>query len=100
MTRNEAADYLHNLGYSRRLSAKLVDVAILSKSNKTFGLAFKAALEKARTKGAKDKKKRLLHGELSPREYKKLHGVEKPSQRQIGARIRWSSKNTGGVNPI
>jgi len=47
MTRKEAVDYLHKKsGYSRRISAKLADVALLSKSNRTFEVAIKEALER------------------------------------------------------
>ena len=60
-TKRESIDYLHNKGYSRRMSAKLADIALLKKSNKTFEIAIQEALEKARTKGAKDKLKRKPH---------------------------------------
>jgi len=47
MTRREVVDYLHkNLGYSRRLSAKLADIVFLSKSSRPFEFALKEALEK------------------------------------------------------
>lgn len=40
------------------MSAKLVDITLLQKSNSVIAFAFKEAIEKARTKGAKDKQKR------------------------------------------
>jgi hypothetical protein len=64
MTRKEAVNYLHkNMKYSRRMSAKLVDLAILSKSSKPFGIAIEVAvtdatgvIEKAAFKPKKKKK--------------------------------------------
>lgn len=55
MKRDEAVDYLRKNGYSRRLSAKLVDIALLAKTNSVFGNAIKTALEKAKKKGKKIK---------------------------------------------
>lgn len=47
MTKREAVDYLHKkVGYSRRMSAKLADIALLTKSSKPFEFALKTALEK------------------------------------------------------
>jgi len=53
LTRTQAVDLLHTKGYSRRLSAKLADIALLAKSNKTFEVAIREAVEKARSKGKK-----------------------------------------------
>ena len=72
MTRKEAVNYLHkNMKYSRRMSAKLVDLAILSKSSRPFGVAIKSAvveatgiIEKARKPGSKDLKKRKSKGKI------------------------------------
>jgi len=51
MTKREAVDYLHDeAGYSRRLSAKLADVALLAKSSKPFEFALKMALEEVTKK--------------------------------------------------
>jgi hypothetical protein len=64
MTRSQAIDYLHDKGYSRRISAQLADLAILQKNAGTvFEMALEKALEKSRTIGAKDvqpRKKRQL----------------------------------------
>ncbi len=54
MTKREAVDYLHNnAGYSRRLSAKLAEVALLAKSSRPFEFALKIALEEATKKEKK-----------------------------------------------
>ena len=66
MTRKEAIDYLHkSMKYSRRMSAKLVDLAILSKSNRSIGIAMKDAvidatgeIEKGRGKDLKPRRKK------------------------------------------
>jgi hypothetical protein len=58
LTRTQAAEFLHNKGYSRRISAKLADIAFITKGNTVFEQAVKDALEKARAKGAKDIKPR------------------------------------------
>lgn len=44
MNRQEAVDYLHNIGYSRRMSAKLADIAMLEKDN-PFIFALKKAIQ-------------------------------------------------------
>ncbi len=49
MNRREAVDYLHNKGYSRRLSAKLADVAI--QYDGALAGALKKALERKLEKG-------------------------------------------------
>ena len=47
MKRRDAIDYLHDeMGYSRRLSAKLTDIAMLAKSNKSVGFALQSAIER------------------------------------------------------
>jgi Zn-dependent peptidase ImmA (M78 family) len=49
LNRQEAAEFLHNeLNYSRRMSAKLADIALLTKSSKPFEVAIQMALEKAK----------------------------------------------------
>jgi hypothetical protein len=59
MDRKEATEFLHkSMGYSRRMSAKLVDIALLQKSNSVIAFALREAIEKARTKGAKDIKRK------------------------------------------
>lgn len=45
MDRAGAIDFLKGKGYSRRLSAKLVDIAMLEKSDSVFQQALKQALE-------------------------------------------------------
>lgn len=50
MNRKGAIDFLHRRGYSRRISAKLADIAVLAKSSKPFEFALKIALEKATEK--------------------------------------------------
>jgi len=53
VTKREAVDYLHdNIGYSRRLSAKLADVALLAKSS-----VMQEALRIAIENGLKKEKK-------------------------------------------
>ena len=47
MTRQEAIKFLHANGYSRRMSAKLVDIAILSKSSRPFAVALKEPVVEA-----------------------------------------------------
>jgi hypothetical protein len=64
MTKRDAIDYLHEkMGYSRRMSAKLTELAMLSKSNKSIGFALQTAIEdnvgtveKARKRFRKQKK--------------------------------------------
>jgi len=53
LNRNQAVDLLHTKGYSRRMSAKLADIALLKKSNRVFELAVREAVEKARSKAKK-----------------------------------------------
>lgn len=50
MNRREAVDYLHNKGYSRRLSAKLADVAI--QYDGSLASALRKALEQKLKKHA------------------------------------------------
>jgi|GEM_PF-3530238 hypothetical protein len=50
MKRDEAIAYLRGQNYSRRLSAKLADIALLRKTNSIFADAIKSALEKAKPK--------------------------------------------------
>ncbi len=67
MDKREAVEFLHkSKGYSRRMSAKLVDLAFLEKSNSVFALAMNQALEKARLQGAKDKQPRKKKGKSYP----------------------------------
>jgi adenosylmethionine-8-amino-7-oxononanoate aminotransferase len=57
LNKQESAKFLHDkLGYSRRMSAKLSDIAFLSKGNKAFEVALKNALEKAVKKGKNEKR--------------------------------------------
>ena len=59
MDRSEVIDYLHDdVGYSRRMSCKLADIALLVKSEKPFEVALRSAIEKARKPGSKDKRPR------------------------------------------
>jgi hypothetical protein len=54
VTKREAVDFLHkSRNYSRRISAQLAEIALLSKSSKTFELALREALEKATKKEKK-----------------------------------------------
>ena len=48
MIRKEVVEYLHDVGYSRRLSAKLADIALLVKSDRPFEFALRVALEKSK----------------------------------------------------
>lgn len=57
MDRAGAIDFLKSRGYSRRLSAKLVDIALLEKSDSVFQLALKQALEARKLNKACSKKK-------------------------------------------
>jgi hypothetical protein len=50
LTRKEAVNFLHNKGYSRRLSAKLVDVAFDAKTNGPMAAALKKGFEKVSPK--------------------------------------------------
>lgn len=54
MDRREAIDFLHGQGYSRRISAKLVDIALMEKDN-PFMNAVRNAVEKG-LKKSKEKK--------------------------------------------
>ena len=51
MTRKEAVEFLHkSKGYSRRMSAKLVDIALLEKDNHVIADALHEAIQKAKAK--------------------------------------------------
>ncbi len=54
MDKKEAIEYLHeSKGYSRRMSAKLVDLAFLEKSNSVIAFALREAIEKGKKKEEK-----------------------------------------------
>jgi hypothetical protein len=58
MDKIEAINYLRkNQGFSKRLSTKIVDIALLKKSKPTFGIAFEEALQKCAKKKEKKIKK-------------------------------------------
>lgn len=59
MDKKEAINYLRkNQGFSKRLSTKIVDIALLQKSYKpAFGIAFEEALLKCEKKKEKKTKK-------------------------------------------
>ncbi len=58
MDKKEAVNYLRkNQGFSKRLSTKIVDIALLQKSKPTFGIAFEEALLKCAKKKEKKKQK-------------------------------------------
>jgi len=50
MTREEAIIYLRKSGYSRRISSKLADIALLQKTNNAFANAVRKALERVQEK--------------------------------------------------
>jgi hypothetical protein len=58
MNRREAVDYLHNKGYSRRLSAKLADVAI--QYDGALAGALKKALDQKLGKGTQPTKVKFI----------------------------------------
>ena len=60
MNKHEAANLLHQKGFSRRLSAKLADVAFINKSSAVFGLALKEALEKAKESSSQSKVRQVM----------------------------------------
>ena len=56
MDKKEAIRYLRkNQGFSKRLSTKIVDIALLQKSKPAFGIAFEEALQKCDKKKKKPK---------------------------------------------
>ena len=59
MDKIEAINYLRkNQGFSKRLSTRIVDIALLQKSYKpTFGIAFEEALKKCEKKKEKKTKR-------------------------------------------
>jgi hypothetical protein len=60
MDRREAIDFLHKSGYSRRISAKLVDIAMMEK-DKPFIAAIKKAVEKNLNKSKKKKQEKIKY---------------------------------------
>ena len=59
MDRAGAIEFLKSKGYSRRISAKLVDIALLEKSDSAFSYALKHALEVKKGCTNKERKKKL-----------------------------------------
>ena len=61
MNRIEAIKFLRSKGYSKRLSTKLTDIALLQKGYKpAFGIAFEEALQKCEKKKEKTKKPKFI----------------------------------------